>query len=40
MLYTLRTGYEWSILGLCYDTALNEAESPVNTWVQVLGSYL
>ena len=23
-----------------YDTAVNEAESPVITWVQVLGSYL
>ena len=26
-------------VGWCYDTALKEAESPVITWVQVLGSF-
>ena len=25
---------------ICYDTALTQVESPVITWVQVLGSYL
>ena len=26
-------------VGQCYGTTLNETESPVITWVQVLGSY-